>query len=352
MGVGVRHSVDAAGNRSAGFSGLQTCGSVYSCPTCNHKIATERAAEVAQAIRTWEASDSARYVSMVTLTMRHHDGQLLSTLWDALTYAWSKTTSGRGWKDLQSVYGTINLTGKGRRIPWVRFVEVTHGSNGWHVHVHSLLFLEDRPSLFADDDVYAGMTDDQAIGRNMFDRWRSALVRKGLDAPIRGRGGLDVTRFSPGAEELGQYLTKATYEHADKAGWEAAGGSMKDARHGNRTPFAILRAIVAAGDADDLDLWHEWEIASQGRRQVGWARGFRQWLALEDEKTDQEIAAEELDGETLGWFDAAQWASVRGSKADLLAAAETLPLAFLRSAPPTIWLNEYRTRYKPRINWS
>ena len=346
-GVGIRHSVDAAGKRSAGFSGLATCGSVWACAVCSHKVAMERAEEVATAIRRWEASSSTRYVSMVTLTMRHHLGQDLTHLWDSLTYAWSKATSGRGWKDLQNFGAVELLEGKGRRIPWVRFVEATHGDNGWHLHIHALMFLDEALEIpLADRDALPVAVrlqpQEQLIGRSMFARWSAALERKGLDAPIRHLGGLDVKRFDRGSEEVSEYVTKSTYDHAMKAAFEVASGSTKQGKRGGRAPFQLLVSVVDTGDADDLDLWHDWERGSRGRRQVGWARGFRVWLALEAERTDEEIAADELDGETLGWLDASEWASLRDHKAELLDAAEFLPLAFLRSAPITIWLTEYR----------
>lgn len=337
-GVGIRHSVDASGKRTAGFSGLASCGSVWACAVCNHKIASERAAEVATAVRTWESSAEGRYVAMVTLTMRHSLDQALRYLWDSLGYAWSKTTSGRQWADEQAVNGSIPLTLKQQmtgqtRIPWIRFVEVTYGENGWHVHVHSLLFLEDSGD---------GGQHDQ-IGRRMFNRWSAALVRRGLVAPDKYMGGLDVKRFSPGAEDVSKYLTKSTFDHASKAGWEVAGGAMKVGKRKGRTPFQILASVVSTVDGDDalaeLALWREWEQGSRGRRQVAWARGFRDWLALEDEKTDEEIAAEELDGETLGWIDNGEFKFLRDRKVELLRAAETLPLDVLRSLKPWYWLD-------------
>lgn len=340
-GISVRHSVDSAGKRSAGFSGLSTCGSVWACAVCNHKIATKRADEVAQAIRTWEGSAAGRYVVMVTQTMRHYKGQSLTSLWDGLSYGWSKATSGRTWADLCETFGAVDVTPvplapRGRRIPWVRFTEVTLGDNGWHVHVHALLFLEEARGKVA--AALAGLAPEDCIGRAMFSAWTKALVRRGFDAPIRDSGGLDVRRFAKGAEEVGKYLTKSTFDHANRAGWEAAGGAMKKGRRGGRTPFQILASVVDTGDADDLDLWHEWEKGSRGRRQVAWARGFREWLALEVELTDEEIAAEELDGETLGWIDPGEWKFLRARKSDLLRAAETLPLEVLREVKPWHWL--------------
>jgi len=48
------------------------------------------------------------------------------------------------------------------------------------------------------------------------------------------------------------------------------------------------------GDADAMTLWHEFEKASKGRRQITWSKGLRETLGLIVEKSDEEIAAEEL----------------------------------------------------------
>lgn len=356
--------------RRAGFSGLATCGSVWSCPTCNQKIAAARAVEIGDAVEAWEAMGG--HVVLGTYTMHHVRGQSITDLWDALGYAWSKATSGRGWSvDVQKhgalvpsydlVLGEVagaepivtpNLdviehpqgyqrvkTVK-RRIPWVKAVEATYGKNGWHLHVHSLIFLRGKE------------VDAQALGRSMFDRWSSALVRKGLRAPVAHLGGLDVKLIEGKAAAMKWYLTKNQYEvedldqaadgrvqaHAKSAGFEVAYGAMKDGRRGNRAPFKILRDVVETGDAQDLAVWHEWELGSRGRRQIAWSKGFRQMLQLEEEKTDQELAEETLDGEVVQRITAEEWRTVRHRKGSILRAAELLPRETLDLHPVSTWL--------------
>lgn len=281
--VGVRSN-----GESAGFAGLETCGSVWACPVCSHKIAAARAHEVAAAVRGWQATGGR--VAFLTLTMRHSKGQRLASLWDdGVSYAWSKATSGRGWVSDKATHGVAG---------WVRVIEVTHGANGWHVHVHCLLFLEGLE-----------VEPVEFLGAQMFTRWRDALVRKGFEAPLSSYGGLDIRLVGAGqGDEMGDYFAKQTYAPDLGAGWELAGGSGKRGRGGNRTPFGLLLAVVEEGDAEALDLWHEWEKASKGRRQMTWARGFRASLDLEAERTDQELAeAAELEGEVLVLIPAKEW---------------------------------------------
>lgn len=284
-------------DRRAGFAGLATCGSVWSCPVCSERILRGRQDELASAIAEWEGRGNR--VALITLTMRHHKGQALADLWDGLSYAWGKVTSGRTWGRLNQSYGTpITRTitagrRKGQtvtenRLGWARVVETTHGASGWHVHVHAALFLP------------AGVTVDQVddLGGSMFAGWSAALVRKGFRAPLEDHG-VDIrlagAAYGGSMDRLSDYFAKGTYDvDATALALELARGDLKTARGGNRTPFRILSDVSAFGLAEDVDLWLEWEKASKGRRQLTWATGFRAELLTAAESTDEELAAEEL----------------------------------------------------------
>lgn len=271
-------------DRRAGFAGLATCGSVWACPVCSEKILARRQDELATAIGTWEAGGGR--VALLTLTMRHKRGDRLAALWDGLSYAWGKVTSGRTWDRLNESYGSEDLASArlARRIGWARVVETTHGSNGWHVHVHVALFLPARVTVDQVDD----------LAGSMFATWAAALVRKGFLAPSDAHG-VDVKLTGSSSTVLGDYFAKNVYDaDASLLALELARGDLKEARRGNRTPFRILGDLVELGVADDLDLWSEWETASRGRRQLTWATGFRAHLLAEAERSDDELAAEEL----------------------------------------------------------
>ena len=307
--------------RRAGFSGVASCGSTWACPVCSQKIATQRAADLAKAVAAWHVLGGR--VLMVTLTMRHRRGQALADLWDALSYAWGRVTSGAGWiqdgVDFGRVIPRTVKTGqyKGEvrnamRIGFARVVETTHGKNGWHVHVHALLFVKGD---ITEDGAYA-------LADSMFGRWVPALTDKGFTAPTLAHG-VDVRLIGlDDSVNLGDYFTKSVYT-AEKAGWEVAGGSGKKAGYGNRTPFQILSDVVKDGDADDLSIWWEWEEASHNRRQLTWSAGLRDFLELGAEKTDEEITEEELGGDVVLTLDAPMFASIRKTAYVLLDLLET-----------------------------
>lgn len=312
-------------DRRAGFAGVATCGSTWACPVCSQKIATVRAADLAAAVAAWHR-DHGR-VLMLTLTMRHRKGQRLDDLWDSLSHAWGKVTSGRGWLKDSADFGTVIprlvKTGKDKgtvkretKIGFARVVETTHGDNGWHVHVHALLFVR--------GDVTE--TESYALADSMFGRWVPALVSKGLTAPSLAHG-VDVRLVGlDDAVLLGDYFSKNVYTlDAAKAGWEIAGGSGKKAGNGNRTPFQLLADVVKNGDADDLALWWEWEKASHNRRQLTWSAGLRELLALGVEKTDEEITEEDLGGDVVLTLDAPMFARIRHCAEILLDLIEDHP---------------------------
>jgi integrase len=63
------------GTRTAGYSGLASCGSVWACPQCAAKIATRRADELSKVMRAVDEAGGSAF--LLTLTMRHERGDRL-----------------------------------------------------------------------------------------------------------------------------------------------------------------------------------------------------------------------------------------------------------------------------------
>lgn len=275
----------------AGFAGLQTCGSVWADPVCSSKVMARRRVEIGAAVEIWQARGGR--VGFVTLTMRHRKGQRLSTLWDGLSKAWGRVTSGVRWTKDRQVFGVAG---------WLRVVEVTYGRNGWHVHVHSLIFFQ--PSTVEPDAA--------ALHASMFGRWAAGLRSAGLSQPLMV--GQD-SRLIEGAADVGlaQYFTKAVHG-GDRIAYEFTGSQTKAVRGalGTRPVWSLLDEVIDSGDADSLDLWHEYEKGSKGRRQMTWAQGLRRELGMLVEQTDEEIADEELgsDDDDLVTITSSGWKRV------------------------------------------
>jgi Replication protein len=282
-------------SRVAGYAGLVTCGSVWACPVCAAKIAARRASELSSVMRTvLTAGGSA---SLITLTMRHHQGHKLKDLWQALSSAWHGVISGKQWTEDQELGGLLG---------WVRVVEATHGRNGWHLHIHALVCWKRSVSLPLAQD----------IGHRMWQRWTKVLERRGLTS-WKHRGGVDVRMASLQTDNLSRYFTKLAREITSSHTKQSRGG---------RSPFGIVTDGLRTGDAADLDLWAEWEHASFGRRQLTWSLGEHDLrkLAQVAEQSDEEIAEEDLAGEDLIALPYLTWTALLQHEltTDLLDAAE------------------------------
>lgn len=266
-GVGVRLR-----DGVAGFAGLQTCGSVWVCPVCNAKIMRRRGLEIGSSVDAWVGEG--RQVAFMTFTVRHTKRDSLATVWASIAKAWRRVVQGKGWQTDQMKHGIEGF---------VKVIEVTYGRNGWHVHVHSLLFLHQLDS-----------TDVHKLQRSMFNRWAKGAESLGLRAPLMKAQDVRIISDSEtGQAELARYLSKA--QLATSIGVELTASQGKTARSAlsTRTTWAVLDDAMA-GLADAVDLWLEWEGTSRGKRQMSWSLGLRDRLGLMAEESDENVAAEEF----------------------------------------------------------
>lgn len=268
----------------AGLAGLVTCGSVWACPVCAAKIAARRSLEVGSLLAAAQAEGVP--AAMVTLTLRHRSDDRLRPLVEAIGYGWSKSTSGRGWVRDRERFGVLGF---------VRVQEVTHGSrNGWHPHVHAVVLGEGlRTDL-----------DAEELAAGMFMRWRDAIVRLGFDAPMLQAQECHLLGGQSIGTTLAEYFTLAksygvTEDVAARIGMEMTHTQSKTARsvHSTRSVWELLDE-ANNGEVPGVYLWHEFEQAMKGKRQISYSQGIRERFGLRlDETSDEEIAEEELGDE-------------------------------------------------------
>lgn len=295
--VQLRSSAD-----SAGLGGVSTCGSVWACPMCSAKVAQTRSDEVQDTIRAWQARGGS--VVLATFTLAHRVTTPLRVSWDAVGDGWAAVRNGSGWVKDSRDFGIGG---------YCRVIEVTRSwRNGWHPHVHVLLFVQGAPTP----------AECEALRSRLFSRWSARLARDGFktqEFDKRGHAvGVDVRVASAhDVAYLADYLTKFGYVPKGSAepgetSWtlarEVSRGDLKQGRKGSRTPWEILEE-AASGHKGDRRLWHEWESASKGRRQYAWALGFRESLNLAELETDEQ-AAVRVDARlsTVALLPATSWA--------------------------------------------
>ncbi|MFB6955372.1 hypothetical protein ACFCXP_37645 [Streptomyces niveus] len=376
---------------SGGFSGLFRCGSIWSCPECMPVIRQDRAALMETYALAWSTEHSAELctgdpedagkthaghgMAMATFTSRHgqhavledrvvldkhgkpvlddngkkkiRKGQLQRT-----ADAWRRMLQSRWWKDnktgFRTRYGLVGAT---------RALEVTHSwGNGWHTHIHSILWFEDP------------VTDEVAkqVEAELYDRWEAECRHAKLGRPTR-KNGVQVDparRGAEGAKDLAKYIVKVQDKDVDEdkpaaggadvpvnevprgqptpdqarrladaksrrdkarrtgrvraeaeadsliadireeigqaqraraLGNELLRGDNKTGRKSGRTPMEILR-LALTGQEAELDVWHEYERATKGSRMLTWTGDVRDRLKAltgAEERDDQAVVYEE-----------------------------------------------------------
>jgi hypothetical protein len=287
---------------SAYYCGLETCGNVWLCPVCSAKIHHRRAAELREALTTWGAQGHA--ASLVTITVPHDLEDTLSKLVDAQRAAWKHITQGAAWQRLKRRLGIAGH---------IIALEFTSGDeNGWHPHYHVL--------LIHDQDLDA--TAITQLHAHIHTRVGTSCRDHGLREPDH----LHAVRINPNvsATAAGAYISKGgQWTPAE----EMTRGDLKTSRVGSRTPFQILADYYQTGDTRDHDLWHEYLRVTRRRSAVRWSRGLRQVMlgpSTDAERTDEELAAEEIGGSLLETIELSGWSRIRTAGLELvvLVAAE------------------------------
>jgi len=273
---------------TASYGGLMVCGSVWTCPVCAAKIGARRTEEIEIGVNKW--ADMGNSLFMLTLTMRHHMGRRLDELLDIVNAAYRKLHQGRKWVDTEKryhIHGAISAR------------EVTYGGNGWHPHLHVLLFIEGKLS-FTEREVLADWFSVQ---------WVEALRAMGEDATLQHG-----SNFVEANKDASEYVSKltATWNSAS----EIAGINSKKGKQGGQTPAQLLNQYNN-GSSIAGKRFVEYAKATKGHNWIVWTPGLKAELLGEDaEKTDETIAQEEKQGGvTMVVLSTKQWFSVREQKA-------------------------------------
>src|SRR5690554_6624715 len=182
-------------HQRAHYKRLQVCGGVWSCPVCASRITEVRRLELQAAI------DNGVYRPvLVTLTVRHHKGDALALVLGGLLDAYRKFTAGRAYQGFKRDFGVVGT---------VKALEATHGENGWHPHLHLLVFMR------------AGV-DSAALSAWVKGRWMECVARAGLDASWeRGADVKDAWMW------IVEYVAKWGHEPEFGVDFEVAKGAAK-----------------------------------------------------------------------------------------------------------------------------
>lgn len=250
--------------------GAQTCASVWSCPVCSAKIRTRRQLEVELAASRHVGGGGRLF--MLTLTLRHNRGQSLAELLDGLKASWRSLQQRRDWRPIRAQLAGMVVS-----------TEITHGPNGWHPHLHVLLFL----GAGVDDQVLVDLEGTLPT------LWKATVSARLGVAPDLAHG-IRLQELDAGAA---QYVAKI-----------AAETTRADLKTNSRSPWLILDEVIT-GNPQTIALWLEYVATTKGKRAITMSRQLRTlYLDDVDEKTDEEIANEVVDALVLEEIPSKVWA--------------------------------------------
>ena len=283
--AGIYRRLDGGGAR---MTGIIRCGSVWTCPTCALPVSEKRREELAAGMVEW--TNSGGHVYLMTLTFPHERTDELSTLMVKLTKALTRFRTGRAYRGVRDRFGVVGA---------VRALEATHGQNGWHPHLHFLVF--GKP----------GLLDDDEARDTLRNAWLQCLDKAGLLPANKAEDAALHSFDIRGGDQAADYISKFGRD-------QKFGMSSEVTRHmakvgarglaefsGHVTPFQILE-WAAKGDTLAVSLWREFAPVFTGKRQLVYTAGLKKKLGIDD-LTDDEIAnddserpAEEMVGNMTG----------------------------------------------------
>lgn len=294
----------------ARFTGLQTCGSVWSCPCCSSRISEVRRGELRQ-LEEWAGSPKRGLrLVMMTLTARHRR-RPLRDMTTRMGLAKQRMQNLTAWKKLRQsgvLAGTVSVR------------EATYGDrHGWHPHYHVLCLVR-----AGSDEEAAAILEPQRK------KWLHCLRKEGLT------GTADRAFHLQNGDAVSAYISKHGRDETDrKAATDARPAwsiseemtlarTKRGKAGGSRSPWQILRD-AAAGDEAAVPLWQEYALVMHGLRQQVWSDGLKAAIGLgeveDEDAAEAEAFTDDLDEEIAVWS-RGRWRTIRHMRAGLLAAAE------------------------------
>lgn len=293
------------------FSGVQVCGSPWSCPVCAAKIAERRRIEVQQTI-DW-AYETGQQPMMVTLTFPHQKSDDLGDLLDKQREALQRLRKGRTWDLAKKRWGFQGL---------IRALEMTHSERaGWHPHTHEVWVVS--------ADTTAGDVKETVLRR-----WKKACIDVGLLDPEDTKRCKAFDVYAVDVRwwiSTGDYLAKldsASHWGIDSEMARASSKGTKSGKKAGTHPFGLLRRSLDGGKGSDragkLYVDFVQKVAERRARSLFFTPGLKKRVGIDD-LDDAEIALEQREeAMVLGQLTRDDWKLIRSCRAQaaVLDAAE------------------------------
>ena len=327
--ISIKHNGQSGTDGRAYFNNIIQCSSVHTCIICNNRIMAKRSKEVAQAYDYFTKSLHG-FVPMLTLTIPHNYGGILEKQLDLINQAYKRLMDDRIMRQVWKLAGKVGA---------IKGVEYTHGKNGHHNHIHSLVFLKKSHHDLVLPIARWTTPKRKGMLRLLNEKQEKSYIDKGLQAQISYMSfeqfikfywvklcrdvGLGLPSLENGAvitegENVKSYIAK------HKSAQEITNSRDKKAKNGNRNQWALL-LDYQNGDKYAGEIFREYAKAFAGGKLLRWSTGLKKLLLIEDvEDEDIKESEEKLQHEVIQEITPDIWYLVKRYKlqARLLSAVE------------------------------
>ena len=298
--ITIKHNNKSGVDGRAHYSNVIQCSSVHTCIVCNNRIMSKRSKEIAQAY-DYFTQQQFGFVPMLTLTIPHKLGGSLEKQLELINQAYKRLMDDRIMRQVWQIVGKVGA---------IKGVEYTHGKNGHHNHIHSLMFLEKSHHDIKLPIARWNTPKRKGMLRLLNEKQEKSYIEKGLQAQISYMSfekfikfywfklcrevGLGATSLENGAvitegDNVKSYIAK------HKSAQEITNSRDKKARHGNRNQWELL-LDYQNGDKHAGVIFKEYAQAFAGGKLLRWSNGLKKLLLIE-EIEDEEVQAEDENAE-------------------------------------------------------
>ena len=207
-------------------NGIYHCGKRFGCIKCAN-MAMQKEIRTINIARDLMVEDHSNLqVAFLTLTGVHKIQDELKDLRQNFTKIFHKCFSGR---NLQKLKDNFNFLG------YLRVLEVTEGKNGFHPHIHAIIFFteqntQEKLNMFFDV---------------IFNKWSNFLVKANYEKPLKKYSSLELEKDK---NCMIKYFMNSCFMSLSS---ELFGGAAKQSKNGNRNITQIYYD-AAMGDKDSI----------------------------------------------------------------------------------------------------
>ncbi len=290
--ISIKHNGQSGADGRAYFSNIIQCSSVHTCIICNNRIMAKRSKEIAQAYDHFTSSLHG-FVPMLTLTIPHEYGGILEKQLDLINQAYKRLMDDRIMRQVWELVGKVGA---------IKGVEYTHGKNGHHNHIHSLMFLEKSHHDIQLPIARWNTPKRKGMLRLLNKKQEKSYIDKGLQSQISYMSFDDFIKFywvklcrdvglgMPSLEN-GAVITEGdnvkSYIAKHKSAQEITNSRDKKAKNGNRNQWELL-LDYQNGDKYAGEIFREYARSFAGGKLLRWSNGLKKLLLIE-ELEDEDI---------------------------------------------------------------